>query len=172
MLYYLCKAADGTRLVSTNDGWEQVKTDICALHDYAAEKETLAAHFADRAHVEAHQCDWRPAFAQGEQPTGEEAFMITEFGGIAFANIGIQGELGGMETWGYSGKVEDEEAFFARFEGVTEAAIAVPYSQGYCYTQLTDVMQEINGLLTPERKSKVDVERVRAINRNGSRSRI
>ena len=37
---------------------------------------------------------------------------------------------------------------------------------GYCYTQLTDVMQEINGLLTPDRKPKMDVERVRAINRN------
>ncbi|MEG0901757.1 MAG: glycoside hydrolase family 2 TIM barrel-domain containing protein, partial [Clostridia bacterium] len=33
MLYHLAKAADGTRLVSGNDGWEQVETDICALHD-------------------------------------------------------------------------------------------------------------------------------------------
>jgi beta-galactosidase/beta-glucuronidase len=35
MLYHLAKAADGTRFVSTNDGWEQVTSDICALHDYS-----------------------------------------------------------------------------------------------------------------------------------------
>ena len=164
MLYHLTKAADGTRLCSSNDGWEQVTTDICALHDYADAKDIIAAHFAERATVEEHACDWRPCYAEGEKPTGEEAFMVTEYGGIAFTNIGIQGEMGGMQTWGYHGKVTDEEAFFARFKGVTDGVREIPYCQGYCYTQLTDVMQEINGLLTPERKPKMDVERVRRIN--------
>ena len=164
MLYHLTKAADGTRLCSSNDGWEQVTTDICALHDYAAEKDVMAAHFADRAEVEKHACDWRPAFADSEKPTGREAFMVTEYGGIAFQNIGIQGEMGGMATWGYHDKVTDEEAFFARFAGVTEAIRAIPFCQGYCYTQLTDVMQEINGVLTPDRKPKMDVKRFARLN--------
>lgn len=164
MLYHLTKAADGTRLCSSNDGWEQVTTDICALHDYAAEKEVMTAHFADRKTTETHTCDCRPAFAQSETPTGKEAFMVTEYGGIAFQNIGIQGEMGGMQTWGYHDKVTDEEAFFARFAGVTEAICDIPFCQGFCYTQLTDVMQEINGLLSPERKPKINVARFRAIN--------
>lgn len=164
MLYHLTKAADGTRLCSSNDGWEQVTTDICALHDYAAEKDVMAAHFADRAEVERHSCDWRPAFADTEKPTGKEAFMVTEYGGIAFQNIGIQGEMGGMATWGYHDKVTDEEAFFVRFAGVTEAIRAIPFCQGYCYTQLTDVMQEINGVLTPDRKPKMDVKRFARLN--------
>ena len=166
MLYHLTKAADGTRLCSSNDGWEQVTTDICALHDYADNKETIAQHFTDRSEVETHACDWRPCYANTEKPTGQEAFMVTEYGGIAFENIGIQGEMGGMQTWGYHGKVTDEEAFFARFKAVTDGVREIPYCQGYCYTQLTDVMQEINGLLTPDRKPKMDVERVRAINQN------
>ena len=166
MLYHLTKAADGTRLCSSNDGWEQVTTDICALHDYADNKNTIAQHFADRSEVETHACDWRPCYANTEKPTGQEAFMVTEYGGIAFENIGIQGEMGGMQTWGYHGKVTDEEAFFARFKAVTDGVREIPYCQGYCYTQLTDVMQEINGLLTPDRKPKMDVERVRAINQN------
>ena len=37
--------------------------------------------------------------------------------------------------------------------------------QGFCYTQLTDVEQEVNGLLTDRREPKVPVERIRAINR-------
>ena len=162
MLYHLTKALDGTRLCSTNDGWEQVETDICALHDYAADGAVIDAHFADRATVQTHACDWRPAIARGRKPTGGEAFMVTEYGGIAFTNIGLQGELGGMETWGYHDKVTDEEDFFARFGSLTDAIRAIPYCQGYCYTQLTDVMQEVNGLVTPDRKPKVDVERFRS----------
>ncbi len=166
MLYHMTKAADGTRLCSSNDGWEQVETDICALHDYAAERDVMADHFASREEVERHACDWRPCYAQGEKPTGREAFMVTEYGGIAFTNVGLQGEMGGMETWGYHGKVTDEEKFFERFQGVTDAIREIPYCQGYCYTQLTDVMQEINGLLTPDRRPKVDVERFASLNKN------
>ena len=166
MMYHLTKAADGTRLCSSNDGWEQVTTDICALHDYTAEKEVMAKHFADRGRVESSFCDQCPTYANTEVPTGKEAFMVTEYGGIAFQNIGLQGELGGMQTWGYHDKVTDEDAFMERFKGVTEAIYGIPYCQGFCYTQLTDVMQEVNGLLSPERKPKMDVAQVRAINLN------
>jgi hypothetical protein len=92
--------------------------------------------------------------------------MVTEYGGIAFANIGLQGELGGIQTWGYHGKVSDEEAFFARYQACTEAVLGIPFCQGYCYTQLTDIMQEINGLLTPDRKPKMDVERLQKLTHN------
>lgn len=47
MLYCEAKALDGTRLVSVNDGWEQTRTDIYGLHDYAAYGDMLYAHFAD-----------------------------------------------------------------------------------------------------------------------------
>lgn len=165
MLYYLTKAADGTRLCSGNDGWEQCHTDICALHDYAAEKHVLKNHFADRATVESLGCDAYLCYADGYHLTGEEAFMVTEYGGIAFTNIGIQGELGGMETWGYHDKVHNEEEFLARYQGVTDAIREIPYCQGYCYTQLTDVMQEINGLLTPQREAKLDPQMIKSTNR-------
>lgn len=166
MLYYLTKAADGTRLCSGNDGWEQAHTDICGLHDYKSSKEVLKQHFADRAFIEKHTCDGRKAYADGFQCTGGEAFMVTEYGGIAFSNIGIQGEMGGMQTWGYHGKESDEESFFRRFANCTEAILEIPFCQGYCYTQLTDVMQEINGLLTPDRQPKMDVERLRKLVHN------
>lgn len=163
-LYHLTKALDGTRLCSSNDGWEQVDTDICALHDYADDGEVIARHFESREEVEHHCCDWRPCYARDHKPTGKEAFMVTEYGGIAFTNFGQQGEMGGMETWGYHDKVTDEEAFFTRFQSVTDAIRKIPYCQGYCYTQLTDVMQEINGVLTVDRKPKVDIKRFAAAN--------
>ena len=166
MLYHMAKAADGTRIISTNDGWEQVTTDICALHDYAAEKAVMAKHFHSREAVEKTACDWRMAYAAGETPTGNEAFMVTEYGGIAFATIGAQGEMGGMETWGYHDKVTDEGEFLKRFQGVTDAVRELDYCQGYCYTQLTDVMQEINGLTMPDRTPKVDPQKIKALVRN------
>lgn len=163
MLYYLTKAADGTRLCSGNDGWEQVHTDICGLHNYSDKGEKLKSNFADRCFIEKQTCDGRRTYADGYTCTGEEAFLVTEFGGIAFANIGIQGEIYGMETFGYHEKESDEESFFTRLEACTEAVIGIPFCQGYCYTQLTDIMQEINGLLTPDRKPKTDVDRLRKL---------
>lgn len=170
MLYHLTKALDGTRLCSVNDGWEQVDTDICALHDYADQGEVIAKHFESRETVEKHCCDSRSCYAAGHTPTGREAFLVTEYGGIAFANIGEQGEMGGTQTWGYHGKVADEEAFFARFQSVTDAIRAIPYCQGYCYTQLTDVMQEINGVLTADRRPKVEIGRFAEANQAPLRS--
>ena len=46
------------------------------------------------------------------------------------------------------------------------AIMELSYIQGFCYTQLTDVMQEVNGLLTPDRKPKVDFSRMAEINRS------
>ncbi|MHC1785822.1 MAG: glycoside hydrolase family 2 protein [Christensenellales bacterium] len=156
MLYHLCKALDGARLVSGNDGWEQTMTDISAIHDYAAWGEVIEKHFADRAQVEKVAASWRMAFAEGFKPSPDAAFLITEYGGIAMTIKGAQGKMDNMETWGYHDKVESEEAFMARFCSVTDAIRAIPYCKGYCYTQLTDVMQEINGLLSPERVPKID----------------
>ena len=166
MLYYMVKAADGTRLCSSNDGWEQTKTDICALHDYAAEKAEVLQHFQSFEEVIEHSWDWRPTYADGYSPTGDEAMMITEYGGIAFVNKSREMDGNDEEAWGYHGRVKDEEEFFRRFKGVTDAIREIPYCQGYCYTQLTDVMQEINGILDPNRTPKVDIEKFAQINGN------
>lgn len=48
----------------------------------------------------------------------------------------------------------------------TDGIRELPYCEGYCYTQLTDVMQEVNCLLTPERQPKMDIARFAALNRN------
>lgn len=159
-LYELCKAMDPTRLVSGNDGWEQALTDIVAIHDYADKGEDIARHFGDRERVERGFASRRMSFAKGYEPEEGTShnlpFLITEYGGIAMTIKGRQGTLQNMETWGYHDKVESEEAFLERFRSVTDAIRAIPYCRGYCYTQLTDVMQEVNGLLLPDRTPKID----------------
>ncbi len=71
------------------------------------------------------------------------------------------------ESWGYNGAVADEKSFFERYGDITSAILNTPYIRGYCYTQLTDVMQEVNGLLTADRKIKVDLDKIREVNNNG-----
>lgn len=159
MLYCQAKALDGTRLVSVNDGWEQTRTDVYGLHDYAAYGNILAAHFADAHTLDKGSNDHRLCRAEGYPRRENEALLVTEYGGIAFAD-------GDDQSWGYHDKVRDEEAFFARYESLQKAMFEIPGCQGYCYTQLTDVQQETNGLLTPDRKPKVDPERFASLTTN------
>ena len=69
ILYAQAKALDGTRLVSSNDGWEVPKTDIFGLHDYAAWGDVLAKHFESRERFEKISCDHHMARAEGTEST-------------------------------------------------------------------------------------------------------
>ena len=156
-LYYLVKAIDGTRLISSNDGWEQVEADICAIHDYEAWSKEFHPKYEDKAVLmESSVNNWRMLYANGIKYNGQP-ILITEYGGIAFMTEN-------SEDWGYNGAVENEGQFFNRYADITGAIRKLPYVKGYCYTQLTDVMQEVNGLMTAERKLKADLDRIRKIN--------
>ena len=153
-LYYLTKSLDPTRLISTNDGFETVNpTDILGVHDYDAEKAEDFQKYAngyDGMHPQGFAL-----FAEGERYTGEPA-LLTEFGGRA-----MQSDAKG-EAWGYSGAAQNEEAFLKQLGSIMQGVYSCNF-QGYCYTQLTDVQQEVNGLLTAERKPKADIEKLKAL---------
>lgn len=156
MLTYLLKAMDPVRLVSSNDGWEQISdTDICALHDYALFPET-EKKYDDMEKIVKTYCESRYLFAEGNSYQGQPV-ILTEYGGIAFE------EEGEVSSWGYYGRVKGEEQFFERLEPITKFLICSGHFSGFCYTQLTDVMQEVNGLLTEDRKPKVSMERLHDI---------
>lgn len=84
--------------------------------------------------------------------------LMTEYGGIAMAKDSGDG------NWGYNGAAKDEAAFLERFEAITQAFRHMPGFVGYCYTQLTDVFQEVNGLLDMDRNPKADMDAIRRIN--------
>ena len=85
--------------------------------------------------------------------------MITEYGGIAFDKQ--QEEL--EDGWGYSA-VNSGEALVKEYRKMTEVLFNSKIVQGFCYTQLTDVEQEINGLLTYDRQPKCDLSIIKKIN--------
>ena len=67
-------------------------------------------------------------------------------------------------SWGYSGVEESAEKALDRMEGLYEAIARIPQISGICYTQLYDVEQEVNGLMTYDRRMKFDAAAIREIN--------
>ena len=147
-LYHLTRSLDRTRLVVSNDGWEHALTDLCTIHDYGSAGDLSSRYATPESSVSARPAK-RPIYAPGHGYRGEP-ILISEFGGIAFS---------GEEGWGYS-TVADAVEFLERYEALMTALQQSETVRGFCYTQLTDVEQETNGLLTYEREPKVDLARI------------
>lgn len=161
-MYHMIHALDPTRLVISNDGWAMTETDICALHNYShgteAEPEKYE-YFKDslstRENLMSRMTSAWPIFAKGftyhDQP-----ILLTEFGGIGF-------DVSGQPGWGYT-SAENEVDFLRNYQRILSAVYQSVGLWGYCYTQITDVEQEINGLLTYDRQPKVSLSEIKKIN--------
>jgi len=161
-LYTLTHSLDASRLVIDNEGWEHTDmTDLFALHDYSRTGELLYERYQDLGKPDAPiPNDGRSALAPGYSYNGSP-FYLSEFGGIAFIPPGHNVP---KESWGYSGVEKTAGAALDRLRGLYTAIARVPAWAGLCYTQLNDTEQEINGLMTYDRKLKFDPKAVKEIN--------
>lgn len=154
-MVYLTKSLDQTRMVISNDGWEHTCTDLLTIHDYEPDKEVLSRRYSSMESILASTPSGREMFARGWEYKGQPV-LVTEFGGISY-------QKGSWTGWGYSNAVSDED-YAKRYHAVISAMLESPCIQGFCYTQITDVEQEINGIMTYDRKPKIDPAVIRAIN--------
>jgi beta-galactosidase/beta-glucuronidase len=142
-LYHLTHALDDTRPVVSNDGWEHSESDVCTIHDYSPPADLARRYRSLETALDGsaagHQI-YDAGFGYGGQPV-----IVSEFGGLR-----VKGEGG----WGWL-EVASEEAFVDSYGDLIGALMQPGPVEGFCYTQLTDVQQEQNGLLTPERQPKV-----------------
>ncbi|WNQ12904.1 glycoside hydrolase family 2 TIM barrel-domain containing protein [Paenibacillus aurantius] len=154
-LYYLTKSMDPSRLVISNDGWEQMKTDLMTIHDYSWEEKVLDQRYGSLETTLSSRPAARLLLARGQTYEGQP-IIISEFGGISYdpshGAFGIH----------YSA-AQDEEDLLQRLAAVIRPVLRSPIVKGFCYTQLTDVEQEVNGLLTCDRNPKVPLEKIRAV---------
>lgn len=161
-LYHNVRSMDSSRLVIANDGWELVKSDICAIHNYnhgSKTEQDKQRRFRLNLSTAEELLNSTPAgrqiYAEGYSYQGEP-ILLTEFGGLSYSNDARDG-------WGYT-MIEDEAEFIETYERLITDIKDSSALNGYCYTQLSDVEQEMNGLLTYDRKFKVDPEKIRQIN--------
>ena len=160
-LYSLTKALDSSRPVIGNDGWEQVVSDILAVHDYSASGETLRERYGSYEAVKQTLERVQPyhrSILLPELTPGEEPLMLSEFGGTTY-------RPDSDEFWNGYGAVNDTAQLLARYEELVSALQASPVLAGYCYTQLTDTAQERNGLLYADRRPKIPLEEIAAATR-------
>ncbi len=154
-LVELTKSLDSTRLVMSNDGWEQTIPDVLGIHDYEPKKAVLSKRYASKESTLQFRSAGRALFATGYAYAGQP-IMNTECGGIFF---NVEDKSG----WGYT-NAESMNQFYKLYHGVVSSFLESPALQGFCYTELTDVMQEQNGLLTYDHQPKFDCDVIRAIN--------
>ncbi|HRL10398.1 MAG TPA: glycoside hydrolase family 2 TIM barrel-domain containing protein [Aggregatilineales bacterium] len=153
-LYYLTRALDLTRPIVSNDGWEHATTDLLTIHDYEASGAVLTERYSTLHSTLAARPANRDLTVRGADYDGQP-ILLTEFGGVAY-------KMSSQEGWGYS-TAGDEADFLARLTEIMKAVYASPILDGFCYTQLTDVEQEINGLLTYDRQPKAPLDTIARI---------
>ncbi|KAH0559551.1 hypothetical protein GP486_003935 [Trichoglossum hirsutum] len=150
-LYHLTRSLDPTRPVVSNDGWEHAETDLVTIHDYR-DSAALAKGYATVEESLSGKAMGRQIFVPGYRYHGQP-IMITEFGGNT---------VSGSEGWGYE-TAKTKHDLLKKYAAQVDALVKSDIVQGFCYTQLTDVEQETNGLLTYDRQHKLSPDEVKRI---------
>jgi beta-galactosidase/beta-glucuronidase len=158
-LYYLTKAFDPTRPAIGNDGWENLATDIIAIHDYDGDVMRLAERYErssdSLAHLFANESPGNKTLLLDGLSHEGKPIMLTEFGGIAYSDDR-------SHTWGYR-RARSALQFKQQLSQLMRTIHTLPLFAGFCYTQFTDTYQEANGLLTMDRKPKIPISQIRAM---------
>lgn len=146
-IYLATKNADSTRPCIDTSGNYHVITDIFDVHDYDQNPGT----FSERYRPFAEKGELFYKFTDRQHYTFGQPSFVSEYGGIKWSPDRDDG-------WGYGDAPKTVEEFISRYKGLTDALLDNPKMLGFCYTQLTDIEQEQNGLYTYERKPKFDVK--------------
>lgn len=144
LVYHATKAADPTRPCIDTSGNFHVITDIYDVHEYNQNPETFAGFYENL-------CKDGTVFneksGKRQRYDGKQCFFVSEYGGIRWSD---------KDGWGYGDAPQSREEFLTRLKGLTDVLLDNERMFGLCYTQLTDVEQEQNGLYTYDRQPKFD----------------
>lgn len=122
------RALDPTRLICATSGWyDRWCGDVRGVHNY-----------------------FRPLEVWPDRARAPRAFMISEFGGVSWS---VPGHVCLETSYGYE-RAEDGAQFAREVRDLLDRALALRGAglAGFVYTQLSDVEEETNGLLTYDRR--------------------
>ena len=131
-----------------------VMTDVFSVHQYMQDPAELEKWLSPvDGHVRQHD------LANREVEYDGQPYLVDEYGGIKW----VVGQEFSEISWGYGNAPKTLEEFYSRLEGLTDVILGFDHICGYCYTQLTDVEQEQNGIYNYDRTPKFDMEKIRAV---------
>ncbi|MBK5720906.1 beta-glucuronidase [Dysgonomonas sp. Marseille-P4677] len=177
-LYNVTKQLDPTRPVNNSSGGQHIKTDIWTVHNYEQNPEKLRdIIYKDGVFFQTPMMTKKKSTNIGFNDVkdvtkyifplydGKMPYVIDEVGGIKWVkDQEKQLKDSRTESWGYGEAPKSMEEFYTRLEGQIDAVLSLSkYVWGYCYTQLTDVEQEQNGVYFYDRSSKFDMKRIHSI---------
>jgi len=153
----LTRALDPTRPINDCSGYVHVETDIFTVHDYDQNPETFRARYAS---VAPGGQDVFVRFPAISAPYEGQPYSVDEYGGTFWTKEHADKEPAGTgrSQWGYGKTAEQVEELIGE---LTLVLTGHPNIAGYCYTQLTDIEQEVNGVYTYDRKPKFNTERLK-----------
>lgn len=153
-LYNCTHRLDRTRpVVTTSGGYHTGLTDIYAEHCY--EQDPMKFLKLMSLTPEGKAYNQHP----GQSTDWEgQPYIIDEYGGIGWFKPD-----GKTQAWGYGNGPKTLEEYYERLEGLTSVLLSQEHIIGFCYTQITDVEQERNGIYTYQRKPKFDAARLKSI---------
>jgi len=171
-IYKLTKQMDPTRPCIDTSGNHRVISEIYDIHDYTQDTEIFKNRWdsftqlihENNGHLPANHAFFQEGTNNGDgicpflgQPYDNQPIFISEYGGIRWPDDTSNG-------WGYGDAPKSAEEFFERYQGLTEAMMNNEDIFGFCYTQLYDIEQEVNGFYTYERNQKFDINIIKEIN--------
>ena len=162
----ITREIDRHRPVIDNDGWEHSDiTDICAIHDYTSTATLLKQRYHETrlggplpAHV---WIDNKPLFVLGSRYRGQP-IMLSEVGGFLQVPRGVPKDKRDM-LFEFYGSCRSSDELLVKYGDLMAGIAALGFVAGFCYTQLTDIEQETNGLLTYDRQAKIEPQHIASI---------
>lgn len=154
----LTQVMDPTRPYLDTSGYVHLdpRTDVYDCHDYDQNPETFAARYSNFRVTGRNP--WNNNLTDRRSAYMGQPFFVSEYGGILLKTERTHEQTG----WGYG--QADLSGFLERYKALTDALLDNPNMFAFCYTQLTDVEQEQNGIYYYDRTAKYDPALVRAIN--------
>lgn len=153
-VYRATRAVDPMRPIIDTSGYVHVLTDIYDVHDYDQDPKTFRARYAPLESGEGEIFRNNPR----EEVYEGQPYFVSEFGGTYW---NIDEDPGA--AWGYGQAPKSLDEFYERFEGLVGALLDNSHMCAFCYTQLTDVFQEKNGIYAFDRRAKFDLEKLSKI---------
>jgi beta-galactosidase/beta-glucuronidase len=155
-VYDMTRALDPSRPVIDTSGHVHVITDIFDIHDYEQDVAVFAKHYDGMT----GDTIYNPHDINGSFDK-HIPYFVSEYGGTWWNAEEAAGTA--AAGWGYGNRCKTPEEVYTRLEGLTKTLLQNKRICAFCYTQLTDVEQEQNGIYKYDRSPKFDAARLRAI---------